>query len=954
MDIPAALTPNPEVPTQTQAPAGGQSINMINPAGELVSLPSEVASEALKQGYEQAAPEQVQQHFREEKYGTTPEMAKSFLEGAASGATFGLSTLGERALGVSPEDIIGRAETNPMVHALGEGAGIVASSFVPGGAAGAMEQAGNVTAKLIPGAENAINAAKALEAARSAGVGVEQAQAAYKAAQAATPLITKIGSSAANQAVQFAMMQSGDELSKMFASDPNQTIQTAAADIGLSGLLGGATGGVFTAVAPAWKSLAGNRAEAFLDKLKNRVDGNSIPIGQEFETVLKNQSPELRAAFSEDPQMKAYFQGLIESGTPSGEAIRQTRDKFADTLNENIKGLLTPTEKLTPFEAGEKAKSSILDTAEKINSDVRNKYAEIQDISSVMIPDESRLKAYDKLIEQGQNFGAVGSEAGNLFKTYAERFLSQDTIGQTDKLITEINSAKSVAYRAGDFEKSRALGDISEFIRDFQGKELDRQALSLAKATGDMNIISAAELAKTQREDARSAYKSFMEKMGEIGAVGKLGKVKSYGQFQEAIEKIPSAKFAERLFDKKNIEGLNYLKENFPEVFQNLVNQRKTDLLEAAEKSGVFSHIKAMNSINSLPPEVKSMMFNPAELAQIETNSKALRVIGERMNPSGTARGIDTLWKHMPMGVGSAISVMTGHNPLMGALLGEAAQVLGRNAPDAIKMSLLKFIGGSGAVDASAWKSLVNYAEKVQKGQQLISKSVKGILGPTSEATFKATVPSQQQIDKLDDHLKKIQDKPDMMFDKTPEYAKYAQDHNAAYMQTTMNAANFLNSQRPQNVKQSPLDPKLPLTFAQKTQWNRTLGIAEQPLIVMNHVKEGTLIPSDVTTLKTLYPDLYSKLSGEIQGGLIEKSTKEETIPYKTRQSLSLFLGQPLDSSMTPQSIMSSQGVFMAKQAAMNDAAQNGAPKKNTSKMGKMSEQFKTSFQASQERRITE
>lgn len=955
MEIPESLKPNESSPMAATpaTPPVGSSINLINPSGDLVSMPMDIAREALNQGYEHATPEQVESHFNEEKYGTPEQMAKTFAEGAASGATFGLSTLGERALGISPEEITGRAKTNPLTRAIGAGAGIAASSLVPGiGPANVMEETGQAVAGLIPGASEAIQAHQALQSARSAGVGVEEAQAALRAAQQATPTLVKIGSQAANQATQFALMQSGDELSKMFASDPDQTLQSAITDIGLSGLLGGATGGVLGSVSTVWDKTLGGKAENFLNKLKNRVDGNSIPIGQEFETVLKGQSPELRAAFSEDPQIRNYYQGLIESGTSSGEAIRQTRDKFAEKITDDIKGALTPTEQLTSHEAGEKAKASILDTAEKMNQDVRGKYNEVQDISNVQVPDESRLKAYDSLIEKGQNFGAVGSEAGQLFKNYAERFLSQDTIGQQDKLITEIQSAKNVAYRAGDFEKSRALGEISEYIRDFQSKELDRQAMSLAKATGDENIIISAKLAQDQRADARSAYKSFMEKMGDIAQVGKLGKIKSYGQFQEALEKIPSSKFAERLFDKKNIEGLNYIKENFPEVFQDLVNQRKTDLLEAAEKSGKFSHIKAMNSINSLPNEVRSLMFNPQELQTIENSSKALRVLGERINPSGTARGVDTLWKHMPMGVGSAVSILTGHNPLVGALVGEAAQVLGRNAPDAIKLSLIKFLGSSGEVDASAWKSLVTYAEKAERGQRLIERSVKNVFGATGGAGIEALTVKKDDLEKLDKKLKDYQDNPNKLFEQTPKYSAYADDHNTAYMKTASNAVNYLNSQRPNNPKMSPLDSEQPLTFAQKTAWNRTLSVAEQPLVVMNHIKQGTLLPSDIKTMQNLYPDLYKKLSSDIQNQMIESVHKEEKIPYQTRQSLSLFLGTPLDSSFTPQSIMSSQSVFMAKNQVINNNAQNGQPRKNTAKMDKMSHQYQTATQSAQERQL--
>jgi hypothetical protein len=73
-----------------------------------------------------------------------------------------------------------------------------------------------------------------------------------------------------------------------------------------------------------------------------------------------------------------------------------------------------------------------------------------------------------------------------------------------------------------------------------------------------------------------------------------------------------------------------------------------------------------------------------------------------------------------------------------------------------------------------------------------------------------------------------------------------------------------------------------------------------------------------------------------------------ETVPYKMRQGMSMFLGTPLDSTMTPSAIMAAQGVFMAqaqsKQAAM-------APKGKASKLDKVSDNYLTANEASTKRR---
>jgi hypothetical protein len=62
--------------------------------------------------------------------------------------------------------------------------------------------------------------------------------------------------------------------------------------------------------------------------------------------------------------------------------------------------------------------------------------------------------------------------------------------------------------------------------------------IELAKATGDENIILAAELLKDQRIEARKAYSEFMEKVGDIASI-KLDKCPHCGRLGETITKRP-------------------------------------------------------------------------------------------------------------------------------------------------------------------------------------------------------------------------------------------------------------------------------------------------------------------------------------------------------------------------------------------------------------------------------
>jgi hypothetical protein len=82
----------------------------------------------------------------------------------------------------------------------------------------------------------------------------------------------------------------------------------------------------------------------------------------------------------------------------------------------------------------------------------------------------------------------------------------------------------------------------------------------------------------------------------------------------------------------------------------------------------------------------------------------------------------------------------------------------------------------------------------------------------------------------------------------------------------------------------------------------------------MHHIKDGTLTTKDIQDLHSLHPEAYRSISNQLTRAISEKVAKGEQIPYHIRQSASLFMAQPLDSSFTPNSIMAVQSVFIPKQ----------------------------------------
>ncbi len=152
-------------------------------------------------------------------------------------------------------------------------------------------------------------------------------------------------------------------------------------------------------------------------------------------------------------------------------------------------------------------------------------------------------------------------------------------------------------------------------------------------------------------------------------------------------------------------------------------------------------------------------------------------------------------------------------------------------------------------------------------------------------------------------------------------------DHAAALGTKTANAFNYLQGLKPTQSQGGPLDPIVPASKASQNAYDRQLKIAENPMLVLQHVKNGTIQPQDLKTLHTIYPSLGRSLTAKAAEALIEAKQKNKAIPRKQRHGLSILMGQPLDATQTP---MAMQAIIRANAPEQPPEGQ-GKPKKASS-----------------------
>lgn len=764
----------------------------------------------------------------EEKYGTPEQKLKTGVEGAAKGILGPAVPLIERALNVHPEDIRGRAETNPITHAVTEATGLGAS-LLSGVGQGALIGEAGAGVKALSGLGKA---AEVAEGAKEAGI------------------LSKVGAEAIDQATQMALFQGSDEVSKMLLNDPSATSENAIANIGLAAALGGATGAGIGAISPLWKATgigqkAGKLLGEFKDELKY-IHENPDPIMQ--------ATKELDAMHmgTQDLKESLYMNGV--KGDVIREHLPEITPKTTEAINGQVKGITNILDDAIKFSEKNPRLSSSTKVLEYEKEQFLNKiaksvdsetpYEAINDLKKIFQKDAK----YDKLGVPS----AYNELAAKLAKDIRPLLEDEEVWGKAGNVQKLFNEAYTT------FENSKAEKD---FLKTFTNDVAGERVLNPAKVNTFANQAGKpnAEIKNEILENYIKEHQAFADKIN--GIMTKLGK--------EPIVESPSLNTIKKLMGEKT---------------------------------------------------------KGAELAQ-----SLVKKLGD--NVAGKVVGA---------GTGSAIGSLVGH-PYMGAIAGEHAL-----SPllEPVFKGLTKSIMES-AVAGNAFKSSLDYGMMAAKANKVINTAVKGVFKPGAIVLASHLVPdmgSREKLDKVVDSMTKNPTKVTQI--DNGQLGHYLPNHQTALTESTIRAGQYLAQIKPRAYQSSPLDKPIEPTKAQMQRYNRALDIAQQPAVVLQHIKDGTLQSSDVQDISHMYPSLYQQMVSKISTEMMNHTAKEGPIPYKTRVGMSLFMGQALDTSMQPQSIMTNQMAFKGAASPQQQTATGQKHSGSSSKLGKTNASYMTPSQA--------
>lgn len=888
---------------------GSHEIPLNDPEGNPVTAPIAEAKSLISQGYTQPSTQQLSSLISHAKHSTLPEQIKTGLEGAASATTFGLSTGAETEMGVNPEDIRARRETNPGIHALGQLAGLAGSAFIPGvGEANILKGAGE-------GLAGAIGLASK------------------------SGLIAKIGEGAVKGAFETALMAGGDEVSRMFSQDPNQSAESAIQDIGLSALLGGGIGGIAGGVmsrlgksAPPQKFISQmDRAGVEAGDFKSTIEASSdLPESEKLGIIqeLKKQKenapaikkaaerqgfPILEGIISDSDQIQKAEDALI-NGPPTYSSLKRQKlyNDAYQAVKSSVDTALGSESAYTKAELGNIFKDTITKDLEAQSEPINAIYNEIKQYHQAIPLSERSAPAIARNIGELKELRlSPSSPEGALANRVIKEIENLKTVDDVKEYKSILNRSISPTASSGEKRMIAILGDK---LTDLEENSIIRFAKNNMKTPeARERILSLID----QRDAANKQYRTLMEKVKTLSE--QLGKGRVYG-IKDAVnfikERLSPEEVTQRLFSKNNSEFLSFFKKEFPDQMNLMSDYQRGIIREEASKTGELIPSNVFKKVNALEPEIQKSIFNPEDLSKINDAETYLQAFPKKFNPSGTS--------HM-----SAFRAFFEHP--MGATI---ANVRDLGIEGFIKLSQV----------SPEFKNATKLAAATIRGDNAVGKGASAIFNSAKNVVPHEAALSKEDRDKLKEKLDSLGVDPDKLIDVGSKNSSFP-EYDTAFGQISARAVMYLAELKPKTDKMGPLDPDRTPSRVEEYKYDRALDIAERPVAVLNGVKDGSITMDDVRTIKTLYPRLYDRMSQKITHEMIDHVSKGNPVPYSTRIGLSIFLGQPLDASLTPQAIRAAQPK-PAQQAMQAQSPQGGGRAHSMAHLGKMNSMYMTPDQS--------
>lgn len=954
-----AEVPNADVPQAFASRqfgfAKGSRVPIVTEDGEVGTVPAEDAYDAFQNGASVASPEQLRSAELEAHHGGVGGTLAAFGEGAARGATFGLSD--PLAIGVA--DALGHGqdvrqhlaeekETHPYAAFGGEAAGAIAPLFIPG--------AGEANAARVAGGfgEGAATAGRALGAiprgVAALGQGAERL-AAGVVGEGSDILAHRVAQSvvrkAAGAAVEGMAFGAGNEVSEAALGDHDLNAESLMAAMGhtalVGGVLGGAVGGVgalagaaanaaLRRLAPRLSEEAGEQAWKALDPLKkfseqaNARAGGTGEVGREMlrRGVFPTEGGLLSSALTPEDMVERIAAAKNAVGEEQGALLANSKGVVSH------RELLDPIDDIIKREAAKAGHEHIVASLESYRDSLAEKLG------------LSRAADHSPGIEGAVESRVPGGAAANDTASELASAASHESTGAT-------------AYKPGGMASN-------------DNAALPTRTVSVpGGAAANDNVAGAERLRKgvsahipgglPSNDNAVDAFAKVHVPGGAAGNDNAFAHLPGGGIANDTAADLLAT-------GKVHVPGGLAANENARAIpVQELVAQRRAlDELVYKESKSLDPKMRI-----ALLREYRSVM----SAAETEAVDRAAKELG---GPGGDKlRELNKAYQRLSIAQEAAeasTSRMATNRNLSASDYGAAIASAASGHPLAAPVLAIghKFVRERGNAMAAVAFDKLSQLGMIQRASAQVDREITGAVGSylkktPGDARAEAAIANKKPALRVRTFGKKEPEpeSPRKRYEaRVDEVSHYASQpavraeqvsahlgglgsHAPATVASVSSVANrgtaFLQAKiPPRHVDMQSLTPHAERPRVSDTEMARFLRYADavdDPLKIVDDMKSGRLTKETVEAVRAVYPKLYATIQGRVADELSDRTTK---VPYEQRVRLGMLLGVPADKSMTP-------AFQKALQAAYGPPPPEPKPQAPSGKPITIGESFKTESQ---------
>lgn len=367
----------------------------------------------------------------------------------------------------------------------------------------------------------------------------------------------------------------------------------------------------------------------------------------------------------------------------------------------------------------------------------------------------------------------------------------------------------------------------------------------------------------------------------------------------------------------------------------------------------------ALKAASLVAPKVASMASEGAAKVFDKASSFVSGLPEAEVAAMRTTRGLDKAASEAASGTfdvqaealkKTAEAIKSQGDLLKGGLLGTAAHALG----------IPKSVIGAGVAAYSAlnnpeltMKALSHVESLVQKATKAISQNTNAIFTAGAKESVSSLTPyltSKVASSSLDtkealgseyakavDQINEISSHPELFMDAmdnaTSSLYPHAPNVVGQIQQTAGNAIGFLQGKIPRPVETGPLSTEFVPSQADMGKFMHYYSVVNDPIMSLKELRMGTLGPDTIETMTAVHPKLYEDMKQQVMDKVLEKRAG---IPYQKRLMLSMFLQEPLDISMSPSSMLTTQGVYASPAKSNDSTGATNSKAGSTTKLAKL------------------